>query len=118
MAMVDPDDDGIRRYVVSHYRYDVDRHERRHVVVAAFDRAREFEREFERLVVELRERRDAGAVTDPQEHITGVVLEPRHRELAQNGRILGRAISHGVVPRNLDELELPSNVVWLRAERR
>jgi hypothetical protein len=43
VAEVDPDDDSIRRFIVRHYRYDPDRHERRHVVVAAFDSEREFD---------------------------------------------------------------------------
>ena len=37
VAEVDPDEDTIARWVVAHYRYDADRRERRHVVVAAFD---------------------------------------------------------------------------------
>jgi len=41
MARVDPDDDK-RRYIVRHYRHDPERHDRRHVVVAAFDSRREF----------------------------------------------------------------------------
>jgi hypothetical protein len=43
VAAVDPDDDTICRYVVRHYRYDPDRHERRHVVVAAFDNESEYD---------------------------------------------------------------------------
>jgi hypothetical protein len=42
MARVDPDDDSRRRYIVKHYRYDPERRERRHVVVAAFDSRREY----------------------------------------------------------------------------
>src|SRR5271166_5524637 len=37
VGMVDPDDDSICRWVVSHFRYDPARNERRNVVVAAFD---------------------------------------------------------------------------------
>jgi hypothetical protein len=33
MARVDAEDDTLRRYIVRHYRYDPERHERRHVVV-------------------------------------------------------------------------------------
>jgi hypothetical protein len=43
MAKVDADDDTIRRFVVQHYRYDPDRHERRPVVIAAFDNEAECE---------------------------------------------------------------------------
>jgi hypothetical protein len=38
MARVDPEDDTIWRFIACHYRYDPQRQERRHVVVAAFDR--------------------------------------------------------------------------------
>ena len=41
MAEVDPEDDSIRRFIVRHYQYDPRRHERRHVVIAAFDNERE-----------------------------------------------------------------------------
>ncbi len=37
MALVDPDDDTLDRFVVWHYRYDAVRHERRNVVAIAFD---------------------------------------------------------------------------------
>lgn len=37
MALVDSDDDTLDRFVVWHYGYDAVRHERRNVVVTAFD---------------------------------------------------------------------------------
>ena len=42
---------------------------------------------------------------------------PGYRRRAANGRLVGRAIAHGVAPRLLDELELPGNVSFVRAER-
>lgn len=42
VARVDPNDDSIERWSVRWYRYDPDRHERRHVTVAAFDNASEY----------------------------------------------------------------------------
>ncbi len=44
MARVDPYDDTIERWVAFHYRYDPERRERRNVIVAAFDRQRDFSR--------------------------------------------------------------------------
>jgi hypothetical protein len=46
-----------------------------------------------------------------------VVHEPGYCRRAANGRLVGRAIRHGVAPRLLDDLELPSNVGFVRAER-
>jgi hypothetical protein len=43
MAPVDPENDNIQRFIVRHYRYDPERHERRHVVVPAFDNDPEFQ---------------------------------------------------------------------------
>jgi hypothetical protein len=64
VAEVEPDDDSIRRFIVWHYRYDPDRHERRHVVVAAFDNDREFEACLEATEAELRRRRGTGEPAD------------------------------------------------------
>jgi hypothetical protein len=55
MAVVDPDDDSIQRYVVWHYCYDADRNERRNVVVAAFDEEQEFLAEITRRAARLKE---------------------------------------------------------------
>ncbi len=117
MARVDPADDGALRYIVRHYRYDPDRHERRHVDVAAFDNEREFLDCIEALRDEIERRKRDGQPVDPREHISGVVHEPGYRRRAANGRLVWRAVSHGVAPRCLDELELPSNVSFARAER-
>ena len=107
---VSADDDSIQRFVVRHYRYDPERHERRHVVVAAFDNPTEFEQRIEELAAELELRRASTEPPDPREGISGVVLEPWHRVLQQNAHLLKRAIAHGVVPPNVAELPLPSNV--------
>jgi hypothetical protein len=115
VARVDPNDDSIHRFVVHHYRYDPDRHERRHVVVAAFDTAQEFEAYLTQADAALRERIARGERVDPAEHISGTDYEPGYRRKQANGRFLTRAIRHGVVPANLDDLELPSNVGIVRA---
>jgi hypothetical protein len=75
MAAVDPDDDGIRRHVVRRYAYDEARHERRYQIVAAFDNEAECLVHFEMLNDELRHRTPAGEYIDPQEFLSGAVLE-------------------------------------------
>jgi hypothetical protein len=110
VAVVDPDEDTICRYVVRHYRYDPDRHERRHVVVAAFDNEAEFDACLVATEAALRARRDAGEAVDAREHVSGTVCEPGYRRRQQSGRLLRRAAVHGVWPPNWEDLELPSNV--------
>lgn len=48
VTAVDANDDTLDRFVVWHYRFDAERHERRNVVVAAFDGEGEFIAEIER----------------------------------------------------------------------
>jgi hypothetical protein len=111
LAEVDPEDDTIRRYVVRHYAYDPDRHERRHMTVAAFDNEAEFGALFGRLSEELRRRRDDSDEFDQREHYSGVVLEAGYSQLQQNGRLIRDAMARGVrIDRLLEELELPQNV--------
>jgi len=99
MGTVDVRDDGIRRFVVRHYRYDPARRERRHVVVAAFDNRREFRACFASVDAEIRSRRAAGGSVDAMEHASGIVREPGDDQLAANGHVLRRAMEHGVDPR-------------------
>jgi hypothetical protein len=118
VARVDPQDDGVCRFIVRHYRYDPDRHERRHVVVAAFDNNREFESCMNEAATDIRRRKGRGEAVDPVEHVTGEVQEPGYRRKQQNARLLRRAVEHGVVPGNAEQLELPSNVAFLHAASR
>lgn len=117
MAEVDPDDDTIRRFVVMHYRYDPDRHERRNVIVAAFDDETEFNTQIDALAADLRARRSISDLQDPSERISGVVLEPGHRALQRNAHLLRRAIEHGVAPQNVRDLPLPPNIALLQFEK-
>jgi GNAT superfamily N-acetyltransferase len=118
MAAVDPDDDEIRRYVVRRYAYDPQRHERHHQVIAAVDNEREYRVLLEEADAQLRRHRAAGEEIEACEHISGVVLEPGHRRLQQNGRLLRRAIQHGAdIGEVLEDLELPRNVGVIRAGR-
>jgi hypothetical protein len=116
MATVDPDDDSIRRFIALHYRYDPTRHERRSVVVAAFDNEKEFQsflddRNAELLALQASGEAEAG------EHVSGVVHEVGYRRKQQNARVLKRAVEHGVWPTQIDEQDLSANVGVLRAGR-
>jgi hypothetical protein len=114
VAVVNPDDDTVRRYVVLHYRYDPDRHERRHLVVAAFDNESEWDACLVATDAALGARRDSSEAVDPHEHVSGTVYEPGYRRLRENGRLLRRVAEHGVWP-NWHDLELPSNVGIVQA---
>jgi hypothetical protein len=117
VARVDPDDDTIERFIVRHYRYDPQRRERRHVVVAAFDNEREFQACMDGVQAEIKHRREAGEPVERSEHASGVLHEVGYLRRAANGHLVTRAIRHGVAGRWIEELELPSNMSVARAER-
>ena len=117
MAQVDPENDNIQRFIVRHYRYDPERHERRHVVVAAFDNEPEFQACMQEVGAEIRRRRENAENVDRREHASGTICEPGYLRRAANGRLLWRAISHGVAPPRLERLELPSNTSYMTAVR-
>jgi hypothetical protein len=113
---VDPEDDTIERFVVRHYRYDRQRSERRHVVVATYDNEQEFEARVQKESRELERRRASGEEVDAREHISGSVLEPGYSRRAANGHLIKRAFGHGVSAGPwLDELELPGNMGVMRS---
>jgi hypothetical protein len=115
VAEVDPDDDTLLRYVVQRYAHDPARHERHHQVVAAFDNETEFNALIGTLARGLQDRRAAGEAIDPQEHITGVVLEPNHKRRQADARLLRRAVERGAVTDELlARLDLPANVAFVR----
>lgn len=116
MAEVDAEDDSIRRFVVHHYRYDSERRQRRYVVVAAFDNAKEFEKRIDELSDHLKRGRESSKDFDPRESISGVVLEVGHRALQQNAHLLKRAIAHGTVPPEVAGLPFPSNVALVHSD--
>lgn len=93
-----------------HYRYDPERHERRNVVVAAFDDETEFQDRIAELAADLHSRRDSAEPPDPRERISGVQLDPGYHALQRNAHLLRRAIAHGVPPRAMLNLPMPSNV--------
>lgn len=114
MGIVDIADDSIRRFVVRHYRYDPTRHERRHVVVKAFDNETEFRALIDSIDADIRRRRAAGEHVGRNEHASGTVYEPGDRERAAAGHVLRRMLEHGVAPVFGDEPpELPSNIALL-----
>ena len=117
MAQVDPEDDDVRRFVVRHYRYDPERRQRRHVVVAAFDDEGEFERDLEARSAALRARREGGEAVDEREHISGVIQEPGDRRRAARGHAVRRAVEHGVPPPSASgDPELPAGMQLIIAE--
>ena len=114
VARVDPEDDDIERFIVRHYRYDP---QRRHVVVAAFDNEPEFLACMKSVRAEIERRRDGGEPVDPREHASGIVHEPGYLRRAANGHPVMRAIRHGATGPWIEEMELPSNICGVRAER-
>ena len=110
VVRVDPGNDDIERFIVRHYRYDPQRRERRHVVVAAFDNEPEFLACIERVRAEIERRRERGEPVDPREHASGVVHEPGYLRRAANGHLAMRAVRHGAAGPWLEALELPSNI--------
>jgi hypothetical protein len=117
VARVDPGNDDIERFIVRHYRYDLQRRERRHVVVAGFDNEQEFRACMDSVRDQIRARRERGEAVDRGEHASGVVHEPGYLRRAANGHLVLRAIRHGATGSWIEELELPSNVSVVRAER-
>jgi hypothetical protein len=117
VARVDPGDDSIQRFIVRHYCYDPQRRERRHVVVAAFDDEQEFRACIDSVQDGIEARRERGEPVDPREHASGVVQEPGYLRRSANGHLVQRAIKHGAVGSWIEEVDLPSNMSVVRAER-
>jgi hypothetical protein len=117
VAAVDPDDDTIARWVVTHYRYDPDRRERRHVVVAAFDNPDEFHADIHARAERLRGRGDSGEDVDRLERVTGRTYAAGYRRQQRDAHLLKRAIEHGVAP-VVEDLDLPPNTSIGQAVRR
>jgi len=115
---VDPEDDDIRRFVVHHYRYDSERHERRHVLVGAFDTAAEARACFDRTSAEIERSRESDPGFDRREYVSTRTLEPGDRRREASSRLLRRTIRHGVTPGDwADDLALPSSTSRLRFGR-
>ena len=87
------------------------------MVVAAFDNEPEFLACISGVQAEIRRRREAGEPVDRGEHASGVVHEPGYLRRAANGHLLARAVRHGATGPWIDELELPSNVSFVRMRR-
>jgi hypothetical protein len=108
VAVVDPNDDLICRYVVQSYACDPERHERRHQVVVAFDNEQELMALINARQEELERRRAAGEVLPPPEHYSGVVLEPGYRRRTALARLVWKAAGRRV---SLSEVTL-ERVDW------
>jgi hypothetical protein len=83
---VDHKDDGICRYVVFHYRYDPERHERRNVLVVAFDDSDEMVEYIQGANATLKNQQANGLV-DPREHFHGTSWPAGSRERTRRERI-------------------------------
>lgn len=98
---------------MTHYRFDPDRRERRHVVVAAFDNHEEFISLVETIQADIDRRTEAGEFVDENEHASGSIREAGHRRAAAYGRFVERSLRRGVTPGTwLNTDELPSNM-WV-----
>jgi hypothetical protein len=87
VAPVDPYDDTVERFVVFHYRFDPERHERRNVVVAAFTKRRERDKFMKRFGFELRAAIAAGQA-EPVESLSGTRWEAGyHAAVAERRRL-------------------------------
>jgi hypothetical protein len=119
MACVDHNDDSVRRFIVRHYAYDPGRHERRHILVAAYDNEPEFKEQIDRRSRELKNRRERGESVDPREHISGTCLEPGEAHRRAAVRLVMAAIRHGVAPPEaaLEQARSAAGFSWARFER-
>lgn len=89
MGRVDPQDDRVARYIVFHYRYDPERHERRNMIVAAYDNHAEMVAHVLRLTRALNTSRAQDSV-DPHEHCSGSIRPPGYNERVRTQRIESR----------------------------
>ena len=105
----------IQRFIVRHYRYDPERRETQHVVVAAFDNEAEYQARLQSEAAGIQRRRDNGGSVGRREHASGSVYEPGYLRRAANGHLLSRAIARGVSMPGLERLELPSNMSYVTA---
>ena len=90
MAEVDSSDDSRTRWILQWFRFDPERNERRNVTMAAYDRKREFDREFRKLQAELEALKSDGRAEDV-EHISGVKHQKGHlasiRQIREQDRL-------------------------------
>lgn len=84
---IDPNDDSIDRWVISHYRYDPERRERRNMVVACFDNRRASMKFFDRANSELKVAQSEGRA-DKKERITGARLKAGYRAEINQRKLL------------------------------
>jgi hypothetical protein len=93
------------RYVVMHYAYDEQNHERTSRVVTAFDNEAEYQEYVTAAAAALQRRRQAGSV-DSKEKIGGVEWPAGYHAQQQRRRLGRRAVAHGAtVPDELAETD-------------
>jgi hypothetical protein len=93
VVKVDAGDDTIDRWIVRWYRFDPERHERRHTIVAAFDNAAEMAAEVAQLNHQLRGRKRAG-MSEDVEWISAV-----HHHVGYKDRMAARRVAWSVFRR-------------------
>jgi hypothetical protein len=71
MASIDANDDTKRRWIVYHFRYVPERRQHRRVVIACFDKRREWRRFIDQARRQLQEAKEAGTA-DTRQQISGV----------------------------------------------
>lgn len=98
VPLVAADDESIRRFVVTHYRFDPERRERRDVVVAAFDNDEEFISLVESIQSDIDRRTEAGEFVDENEHASCSIREPGHKRADAYGRFVSKSLRRGVTP--------------------
>ena len=103
MPEIDPLDDSCLRYVVMHYAFDEQSHERTGRAVVAFDNEAEY-REYATAATDDLERRQQAGLADSKEKITGVQWPAGYHAQGQSKRLARRAVAHGAaVPDELVE---------------
>ncbi|MFU8945120.1 hypothetical protein ACLRGF_00130 [Mycetocola zhadangensis] len=112
MTDVDLTDDSTWRWVLSQYRFDPERNERRYVPIAVFDNEADFDRAFS-AYAERTQSKTADGKPSPAESgpITGKVMKPGYLAEQARGHNVRRAIEHGADPTPfLADGPLPHNI--------
>jgi hypothetical protein len=89
VARIDPFDESLDRWVVEHYAFDPERHERWNRPVVAFDHPDEMVAFIESAAAELKRRQRQG-LADEREQYSGRRREPGYEKASQRDRIAVR----------------------------
>jgi hypothetical protein len=123
MGFIDANDDTKGRWIVYHYRYDPERRERRHVIVACFDKKKDWLRFFDQTAKLLQEEKEAGTA-ESKEWISGSKRPAGHDRALREFREARRnstAFTPSVIPvRGLPQplTSTPPSIAYFGARRR